>query len=228
MFKKDQYQQVLADLKALEKSASLVIKLLPVSKYTGVAEMAEALDAGVERLAESKIQDAERKFGELEILGYQSVDYEKHLIGHLQTNKVKKAVAIFDVIQSVDSLKVLREIQKWSEKLEQKIFYYLQVNIAEDPDKFGFGSKEILSLVGKLPQTEFCNCAGLMMIGKFGVDAIERQQEFQLMKSLFEEFKSLGGFDVEEPMLSMGMSADYLLAAKNGATMVRIGSLFFD
>ncbi len=201
--------------------------VLPVTKYVGIEEMVGLLAAGAEFLGESRVQDAERKFLELETMGYGRESFERHLIGHLQTNKAKKAVEIFDVIQSVDSLKIAKEISRSAVKIGKEMDVFLQVNAADDEAKFGFSLEEARSVVEGIGSLPSLNLVGLMMIGRFGVSEEETRQDFEKMKRLFDEFVADRVFAVDEPVLSMGMSGDYQLAIECGATMVRLGSILF-
>lgn len=203
------------------------VKFLAVTKYVGADEMNDLVGAGAFGLGENRVQDAERKFGELETLGVGRESFERHLIGHLQRNKVKKAVEVFDVIQSVDSWRLVEEIASRAEERGEKMRIYLQVNAADDEAKFGFGLDEVLDVAEKVVSLPSLELEGLMMIGRLGVSDSETRSDFLKMKKAFEEVEAAGFFEIENPVLSMGMSKDYELAIECGANMVRIGSILF-
>ncbi len=203
------------------------VEFLPVTKYVGVDEMHDLVGAEAFGLGENRVQDAERKFGELEALGCGRESFERHLIGHLQRNKVKKAVEVFDVIQSVDSWRLVEEIARRAEEMGRKMRIYLQVNAAADEAKFGFGLEEVLDVAQKVVSLPSLKLEGLMMIGKLSVSDSETKLDFLKMKKVFEEVEAAGFFKIENPVLSMGMSKDYELAIECGANMVRIGSILF-
>lgn len=198
-------------------------RVIAVSKYVSVQDMQEAYDAGLRDFAESKAQDALAKIDSLR--DDIKEDCIWHFIGHLQTNKVKKVVGNFDFIHSVDSLKLVRVINDLaSEKgLVQKIL--LQVNIADEESKFGFSSEELFEVFPEIIKLENISVEGLMMMAPFCGDEAYLLSLFRGVKMLKEKLEGAFGLSLIE--LSMGMSNDYLLAAKEGSTMVRIGTKIF-
>ena len=197
-----------------------VVTLGVVSKYSTLDETEAAILGGAEVLCESRVQDAELK---ISALGHYSVQW--HMIGHLQSNKVKKAVRLFDCIQSVDSLELLGKIQSEAALLDKVVSVLLQVNIASDPKKFGFSSQCFCELIPKFCDS-FLNVRirGIMVIIPYEVDMDRVFFFFEEARGLFDRLKSsVSGVDT----LSMGMSHDYRVAISSGATMVRIGSLIF-
>lgn len=193
------------------------ITVLAATKYANVDEINEAISAGITNIGENKIQDGVKKFPAI-------LPVKRHFIGHLQTNKVKDAVKLFDLIESVDSLKLAKKINDESLKLGKKTQVLLEVNIARDPNKFGLKLDEVEILVPevmKLPNVIFC---GLMSIVPFAENLNEVRPYFRRMKDLFEKFAER---DANVKILSMGMSNDYMVAIEEGATEVRIGSLLF-
>jgi len=194
-------------------------KLVCVTKTVNAQRINESIRAGATIIGENKVQEYEEKCDEL-------LPCEKHLIGHLQSNKVKKAVQLFDVIQSVDSLKLIQEIDKKARAINKIQKVFLQVNIGNEPQKFGFADNEIARLLTEIHTIKNIHVQGLMCIPPFESPE-ETRSYFKRMKVLFDEMqqKKQDNIDIQE--LSMGMSSDYRIAIQEGATMVRIGSSIF-
>ncbi len=190
-----------------------------VSKTKPVEEISKIYDLGHKDFGENKVQELELKFNRL------PKDIRWHMIGHLQTNKVKKVVAIASLIHSVDSLKLLKVINKESKKINKKIDCLIQVNISNENSKFGFLKKD-LEFLNEEFLNEFKNIRirGLMGMASFSNDNNLIKKEFEFLKMIFDEFhKKLSNFDI----LSMGMSNDFKIALETGSNMVRIGSKIF-
>ena len=194
-------------------------KLVCVTKTVNAQRINESIRAGATIIGENKVQEYEDKCDEL-------LPCEKHLIGHLQSNKVKKAVQLFDVIQSVDSLKLIQEIDKKARAINKIQKVFLQVNIGNEPQKFGFADNEIARVLTEIHTIKNIHVQGLMCIPPFESPE-ETRSYFKRMKVLFDEMqqKKQDNIDIQE--LSMGMSSDYRIAIQEGATMVRIGSSIF-
>jgi len=183
------------------------VTLIAVTKGVKEYRIKEAAKWGVKHIGESYVQEAEDKFP------YIKRTVKWHMIGHLQRNKVKNAVRIFDVIQSVDSIKLAKKIDKEAGKQEKIIDILLQVNISGD--KHGFEPEDVLKAVREVRGLKYINLTGLMAIG--GIENPELS--FKKMHNLFRK----SGLK----HLSMGMSNDYELAVKHGANIVRIGTRIF-
>jgi PLP dependent protein len=199
------------------------VRLMAVSKQVSVALMREAYAVGVRDFGESRIQEAQVKQQELADLP----DLCWHLIGHLQGNKVRKAVQIFDWIHSVDSLKLLQQLDRVSGELAKSPNICLQVKILPDPDKYGWTIPE---LVADLPQ--ICECdqlkiSGLMVIPPLGLTIAQTQAFFESARDLSHQLTQLSESQLQLSELSMGMSGDYLPAIAAGATIIRLGSILF-
>lgn len=200
------------------------VKLVAVSKYQDATAIQEAYDAGQRIFGENIVQEMVEK----ESLLPKDIDW--HLIGHLQTNKVKYIASFVKLIESVDSLKLLIEINKQAAKHNRTIDCLLQIYIADEDTKFGLGYDEAIEL---LRSDEFLEMKNIRIVGLMGIasnNAPEKQtsDEFTELKVLFDGIK-VSFFRKEESFkeLSMGMSADYKLAVEEGSTMVRIGSSIF-
>ncbi|SFM29335.1 hypothetical protein SAMN04488696_0788 [Methanolobus profundi] len=197
-------------------------KLVCVTKTVDPERINEAIKAGATIIGENRVQEYEEKYASL-------LPSERHLIGHLQTNKVKKAVQFFDVIQSVDSLKVAQEIDKRAEEAAKVQNIYLQVNIGAEPQKYGFMQNEIEQAIEEIASLNNVRVTGMMCIPPY-VPSEQARLYFRKMKGLFDELKASTqeGYDnIDLQDLSMGMSGDYKVAIEEGATIVRIGSAIF-
>ncbi len=200
------------------------VKLVAISKMKSEDEIMEAYREGHRIFGENKVQELIRK---QEVL---PDDIEWHMVGHLQSNKVKYIAPFVHLIHAVDSLKLLRIINKEAEKNNRRIDCLLQVHIASEETKFGFSNEEVIELLEATEGEElsFIRITGLMGMATFTDDGELVRSEFKSLKNLFDELKSR--YFEEEPSfqeLSMGMSGDYTIAIEEGSTMVRIGSLIF-
>ncbi|MGA0558240.1 YggS family pyridoxal phosphate-dependent enzyme [Larkinella sp. VNQ87] len=214
----------LADnIRTIEARLPEATKLIAVTKTKPVALLQEAYEAGCRRFGENKVQEMVEKQPQL------PADLEWHLIGHLQTNKVKYIAAFVSLIHSVDSLKLLQEINKQAAKHARVIDCLLQIHIAQEETKFGFDEAEAESL---LQSPELETLANVRIVGLMGMatntdDEAQVRREFQSLKQLFDRLSLVQRPNVRFQELSMGMSSDYLIAIAEGSTMVRVGSAIF-
>jgi pyridoxal phosphate enzyme (YggS family) len=212
--------QLNAVLKTITDDATLIA----VSKTKPVSAIQEAYDAGQRHFGENKVQEMEMKFEAL------PKDIHWHMIGHLQTNKVKYIAPFVHLIHSVDSLKLLQEINKQGEKNNRVIKCLLQFHIAEEETKFGLSLSEAVEL---LNTPEYAEMKNIEIVGVMGMASLTEDQnkihdEFHFLKSLFDGLKN--GYFAEQASfkeISMGMSGDYKIALLEGSTMVRVGSSIF-
>jgi len=194
------------------------IKILAATKSRSVEEIQIALDAGITLIGENTVQEAKSKFASL------SRSVEKHLIGHLQTNKTKSALELFDCIQSVDSLKLVQEIEKCAALLNKKMPVLIEVNIGGEASKFGVAPQFALELVELVSKFSHIQIQGLMTVAPF-VSSENARPYFRQMRTLFDSLKKLP--QCEMRWLSMGMSHDYEIAIEEGANLVRLGTAIF-
>ena len=192
------------------------VTLVAVSKTKPVADLMEAYNAGQRIFGENKIQEMTEK---CELM---PKDIQWHMIGHIQTNKVKFMAPYVSLIHGVDSLKLLEEINKQALKNNRIIDCLLQIHIAEEETKFGLNEVELHDLLGSESFNNLNNIQiiGLMGMATFTENQIQINKEFDHLKSIFDQLKNLN-------TLSMGMSGDYQLAIERGSTMIRIGSSIF-
>lgn len=200
------------------------IKIVAVSKTKPVEDIMEAYDAGQRMFGENKVQEMIAKQPDL------PVDIEWHMIGHLQTNKVKYIAPYVSLIESVDSLKLMKEINKQASKYRRKINCLLQFHIAAEETKYGLDLEEAFQI---LDSSEFTDLTSLRLVGVMGMGTFtddERilRKEFSALRKIFERIKTVyypedGSFRE----ISMGMTGDYMIAIEEGSTMVRIGTGIF-
>jgi hypothetical protein len=188
------------------------VKLIAVTKTRTVEEIKESINAGIICIGENRVQEAEEKFPYLPKV-------EKHLIGSLQTNKVRLAVELFDMIQSVDSLKLAKEIDKRCEAISKVMPVLVEVNIGEEFNKHGIKLEYVESFVKEISQLSNISVQGLMCVAPL-VNPEEARPYFKKMKQTFDSINGL-------KWLSMGMSNDYKVAIEEGSNMVRIGTAIF-
>ncbi|MBA3648862.1 MAG: YggS family pyridoxal phosphate-dependent enzyme [Chitinophagales bacterium] len=199
------------------------VKLVAVSKTQPASAILEIYNAGQHIFGENRVQEIIEKHPLL------PDDIEWHLIGHLQTNKVKSVIRIVKLIQSVDSFKLLREINKEAKKINRVVDVLLQIHIAHEETKFGFNygeAKEIL-MDGDLRNMKHIFIRGFMGIATFTDDADQVRKEFRELNNFYRLSAQYKGSNFNPDILSMGMSGDYEIAVDEGSTMVRIGSLIF-
>ena len=198
--------------------------LVAVSKTKPIEDLQEAYKAGNRIFGENKVQELASKAEEM------PNDVEWHMIGHLQRNKVKYIAPFVNLIHAVDSIRLLKEIDKQAKNNNRIINCLLQVHIAQEEAKFGFNEKELKELINtaELKELTHVRIIGLMGMATNTKDESQIANEFKGLKTLFDEIKTASlPTNVEMKELSMGMSGDYKLALKEGSTMVRIGSSIF-
>ena len=195
------------------------VELVAVSKFHPIEKIKEVYDCGQKVFGENKVQELLTKVNEL------PADIQWHLIGHLQTNKVKDIAPFIDTIQSVDSEKLLLEINKEAVKNNRKIKVLLQVKIAEEETKYGLEIAEAKEIFSNYLEHQYPNIEilGLMGMATFTDNKNQVKSEFLVLKSLFDELSTFRKLET----LSMGMSDDFALAIECGSTSVRIGSAIF-
>ena len=202
------------NLSILKNSIPYNIDIVAVSKTKPINELKEAYHAGQRIFGENKVQEMVSKFEQL------PKDILWHMIGHLQTNKVKYIASFVNTIHSVDSHKLLKEIQKQAFKNNREIICLIQIRIANEETKFGIEPselEEILNFSKTLPNVKI---SGLMGMASFTEDKNQIRNEFRFLSNLYNSYNDLR-------VLSMGMSGDYQIGIEEGSTMVRIGSKIF-
>lgn len=200
------------------------VTLVAVSKTKPIADLQEAYDAGQRVFGENKIQEMVDKYDAL------PKDIQWHMIGHLQSNKVKYMAHFVDLIHGVDKFKTLRVINKEAKKHNRIINCLLQIKIAEEDSKFGltFSDAESILKSSELEELDNINIVGFMGMATFTDDENQLNNEFSSLKSFFDiHKKNTSEQNINLSVLSMGMSGDYDIAIKNGSNMIRVGSSIF-
>lgn len=195
------------------------VTLVAVTKNHGVDLMREAIDAGVFDVGENRVQEAAEKFSVLE-----RDSVTKHLIGHLQTNKAKQAVKLFDLIHSVDSANLAAAVDKAANSIGKIQDVLIQVNLANEDTKFGVSEENLYGLIENVDALKNLRLRGLMLIAPNYTDVEECRPLFRRMRKIFDELaKTRRDFD----FLSMGMTHDYKIAVEEGSNVVRVGTAIF-
>jgi pyridoxal phosphate enzyme (YggS family) len=195
-----------------------VITIVAVAKTVSTAKIQEAIANGIRIIGENRVQEARQKYA---IIG-DKIDW--HMVGHLQTNKVKEAVKIFRMIQSLDSLRLAEEIEK---RANAQIDCLIEVNTSKEASKFGLAPQEVFDFYDNIKKFKKVNVVGLMTIGPgWAIDDPEASRPcFQMLHDLRDELAQ--ECDRPLPVLSMGMTSDYEVAIEEGSNMVRIGTAIF-
>ena len=196
------------------------IKIVVVTKTRTPKEIEEAIGAGALIIGENRVQEAEKKFSKISNLSL----VEKRLIGTLQTNKINKAIKLFDVIDSVDSLRLAKKISEASLRLNKKQRVLIQINSGEEETKKGFGFKDKKTIIECI-KNEGISVEGLMTMGPNTQQITKIEQAFIKTKNLFDEINK--DLEIKMKTLSMGMSGDFRVAVLNGSTAIRIGTAIF-
>lgn len=201
------------------------ITLVAVSKTKPISDLMEAYEVGQRVFGENKIQEMSEKWEAM------PKDIQWHMIGHVQTNKVKYMAPYVSLIHGVDSLKLLQEINKQAAKNNRVIDCLLQVYIAEEESKFGLDEEELSEVLKQVQhdknELNHIRIVGLMGMATFTDNQTQVEKEFSRLKTIFDQYASLNTKNCQLNTLSMGMSGDYQLAIECGSTMVRIGSSIF-
>ncbi len=197
------------------------IKLVAVTKTATIEQIKEAINAGVKIIGENKVQEAKEKY---QIL---TADTEWHLVGHLQTNKVKYAIEIFDCIQTVDSIKLAKEIDKRSLQFGKTTNVLVEVNVSGEESKYGIKPEEVEPFLKEISEFSRIRVRGLMTIAPIEEDKEKVRPYFRKLRELSKEIKSKNIKNLKMDYLSMGMTDDFEVAIEEGANMVRIGRGIF-
>ena len=197
------------------------VKLVAAVKSRTPEEIAEAVAAGIRIIGENYVQEAERAY---QLIGKK---VEWHFIGHLQTNKVKKTVALFDMIETVDSVEIAGEINKRCAQMDKTMPVLIEINSGREAQKAGVYPEKAEQLIKAMGEMKNIRVMGLMTMGPLTTKAEDLRACFRETKRLFDEIKKLAIPNADMRYLSMGMTDSYKIAIEEGANMIRIGSKIF-
>ncbi len=210
------------------------ITTVAVTKTATVEMIKQAIDCGIKDIGENRVQDALEKFSALRHTPY-AIRIKWHLVGHLQTNKAKDAVEIFDLIHSVDSLRIANEINKQAAKINKVQDILLEVNTSGETTKFGLKPEEVVEVLKKIANLKNISIKGLMTIAPIVDNPEKARPYFRKLRELRDEINRLSSIVPALPagrhrpsFLSMGMTDDFEVAIEEGATMIRIGRAIFE
>jgi hypothetical protein len=197
------------------------VELVAAAKSRQPEEILEAVEAGVKIIGENYVQEAEKAYG---LIGHRA---EWHFIGHLQRNKVKMAIRLFDMIQTVDSIELAREIDRRCAEIGKVMPVLIEVNSGREKQKSGVLPEAVESLIKEMASLPGIRVVGLMTMGPRVGDPEDSRPYFVAMRQIFDQIKKLNRPDVEMKYLSMGMTNSYKVAIVEGANMVRLGTGLF-
>lgn len=213
------------NLRSIQAALPENVTLVAVSKTKPVSDLMEAYEAVQRIFGENKIQEMTDKWETM------PKDIQWHMIGHVQTNKVKYMAPYVSLVHGVDSLKLLQEINKQAQKNNRVIDCLLQVYIAEEESKFGLDEEELSEVLKQVQDDsenyKYIRIVGFMGMATFTNNQIQVKKEFSRLKTIFDHYSTLNSKNCQLNILSMGMSGDYTLAIECGSNMVRIGSSIF-
>lgn len=208
-------EKIKSNLEKIKKEIGRDVKLIAVTKTVDIETVRFLKELGINEFGENRINAVEKKVKEVKAVW--------HMIGHLQSNKVKKAVELFDMIQSVDSISLALKIDKECERQNKKMKILLQVNIAKESQKSGFLEEEVEGAIEKISNLSNVRLEGFMMIAP-NIESEKTQSYFEKMKELFDKYEEKYSLNI----LSMGMSNDYKVAIEEGSNMIRVGTKLFE
>ncbi len=203
------------------------VTIIAVSKGRTPEQIGQAIEAGINDIGENKIQEAMIKYNALRPMRYDLRPVKWHMVGHLQTNKAKNAVKIFDLIQSVDSLHLALEIDKEANKINKIQDVLIQVNTSGETTKFGLKPDDALRVIKAIAQLRNINMAGLMTIAPLADSPEKARPYFRRLRELRDKINTLRVTRHELVFLSMGMTDDFETAIEEGADIVRLGRAIF-
>ncbi|MBU1355006.1 MAG: YggS family pyridoxal phosphate-dependent enzyme [Candidatus Edwardsbacteria bacterium] len=197
------------------------ITLVAVTKTVPTEVIEQAIALGLNIIGENRVQEATGKYP---LIGSK---VQWHLIGHLQSNKAKKAVEIFSLIHSIDSVDLARDVGRRAVQIVKTQEILLEVNTSGEPQKYGFRADEVIEALDVIKDIQGIKILGLMTVGPLSDDADKVRSSFKILKKIFDEIKLQAIPNIEMKHLSMGMSGDYRVAIEEGSTMIRVGSAIF-
>jgi len=203
------------------------ITIVAVSKSRTIEQIAEVIQAGITDIGENRLQEALIKYNQLRAMGYELRAIKWHMVGHLQRNKVRDAVKIFDLVHSVDSIHLAQEIDKQAARINKIQDVLIEVKTSPEATKLGLKPDEVIGVIKEITQLKNLNIKGLMTIAPVVGNPQETRPYFRMLRELKEKINRLPELNSKLSVLSMGMSDDFEVAVEEGSNMVRIGRAIF-
>lgn len=203
------------------------ITTVAVTKTATLDNIKEIIDLGIQDIGENRLQEAILKFNRLSTIEYRPSTIKWHMVGHLQRNKVKEAVKVFDLVHSVDSLRLAEELDKQADKINKIQDILVQVNTSLEATKFGINPEETIEVIKQIVKLKNLNLRGLMTIAPLVNNPEDARPCFKKLRDLMDEINRPSIIDTRLSVLSMGMTDDYEVAIEEGATMIRLGRAIF-
>jgi pyridoxal phosphate enzyme (YggS family) len=219
-------EQIVSICSRINRAAEEVT-IVAVSKNRSAQQIREAIDAGIYDIGENRVQEAVAKFQDLRV-AIRDKQPRWHMVGHLQTNKVKEAAKIFACIQSVDSLRLAQQIDKEAAKIGKVQNIMLEVKTSPEATKFGFKPQELSGIAKEFAHLENLKVLGLMTIAPLSGDPGQTRPYFRKLKELYDEINRQSVLGYQLSVLSMGMTDDFSIAIEEGSNMVRLGRAIFE
>ncbi len=204
------------------------ISIVGVAKNRPTDEIKEAIECGITEIGENKVQEALLKYNQLLALSSWPLAVKWHMIGHLQTNKVKEAVKIFDLIESVDSIRLAQEINKQAGRINKIQDILLEVKTSPEATKFGLKADETIGVMKEITKLKNINIKGLMTIAPIVDNSEKARPYFRQLRELQDRINNLRLTTYDLQLLSMGMTADFEVAIEEGSNMIRLGRAIFE
>lgn len=204
------------------------ITIVCVSKGRTIEQIRQAIDAGITDIGENKVQEAAIKYLDQRLTTSGQRIIKRHMVGHLQTNKAREAVGIFDLIHSVDSLRLAREVDKQARKINKIQEILIEVNTSGEESKFGVAPEGAVELIRETGELKNINIKGLMTIAPVADKPEKAKPYFKMLRGLRDKINRLSTINYELSTLSMGMTDDFESAIEEGATMLRVGRAIFE
>jgi pyridoxal phosphate enzyme (YggS family) len=204
------------------------ITIIAISKGRALEQIKEAVDAGINDIGENRVQEAILRYNNLTPNTQHPTPIKCHMVGHLQTNKVKDAVRIFDLIQSVDSVRLAEEIDKQADKINKIQDILIEIKTSPEESKFGLKADEAIEVMPELIKFRNINIKGLMTIAPIVDNPEKSRPYFRILRELRDRINSLNAKRYTLYALSMGMTDDFEIAIEEGSNMVRLGRAIFE
>ncbi|MFH1414283.1 MAG: YggS family pyridoxal phosphate-dependent enzyme [Candidatus Omnitrophota bacterium] len=203
------------------------ITIVAVAKNRTAEQIKEAVEAGISDIGENRVQEALVKFDELRVISYE-LRLKWHMVGHLQSNKVKDAVKLFDLIHSVDSLKLAEEIDKQAKKIDKIQDVLIEINASGEAFKYGFKPQEAIEVVKDMASLKNLSIKGLMTVAPIVDNPEKTKPYFRMLREIRDRINEHQVSSIKHQVLSMGMSDDFEAAIEEGADIVRLGRAIFE